>query len=155
MTGARHTIATPTTAPGAIGVVSIVADDMDALLSAEVPDRAVRGFLMMNLAGGPAGLSWRPNLALLERSMDEITGFPELGHGIAWHGPALFLHGMDSQYAVPDHHAKVHRLFPHARFHAVPGAGHWVQSEQPALFVEALTRFIAAHRPTGHNVWAI
>jgi pimeloyl-ACP methyl ester carboxylesterase len=36
------------------------------------------------------------------------------------------------------------RWFPHSRRVTIKGAGHWVHSEKPEVFVEVLRRFLDA-----------
>lgn len=128
----------------AIGLASLQRRaQVDALLSVEIPDRVLRGFLMMNLETAGGALNWRPNLPVLEENMLSIGGFPDMGH-THWLGPSLFVYGGNSEYGVPDHHAKVTGLFPNARFQAIPGAGHWVHAEQPGPFLDAVSSFLDA-----------
>lgn len=117
--------------------------DVDAALASHIPDERVRAFLLQNLDGEPGHYRWRPNLAVLGASMPEILGFPD-GDDIApYAGPALFLSGAQSDYVLPEHHARIQSLFPAARFEVVDGAGHWVHADQPARFGDALHRFLA------------
>jgi pimeloyl-ACP methyl ester carboxylesterase len=41
-----------------------------------------------------------------------------------------------------DHAAAMERYFPGVRRVTIKGAGHWVHSEQPAVFVDVLRRFV-------------
>ncbi|MFM8787836.1 MAG: alpha/beta fold hydrolase, partial [Bacteroidota bacterium] len=35
--------------------------------------------------------------------------------------------------------------FPHAEFHAVPGAGHWVHADAPDILLSILLQFLDQH----------
>jgi pimeloyl-ACP methyl ester carboxylesterase len=41
-----------------------------------------------------------------------------------------------------EHHAAMDRMFPRNRRVTVKGAGHWVHSERPEVFLEVLRQFI-------------
>ncbi|GAB1290263.1 Protein ABHD11 [Apodemus speciosus] len=44
--------------------------------------------------------------------------------------------------ARPSHHSEIRRLFPQAQFQTVPDAGHWVHSDKPQDFMDAVTGFL-------------
>ena len=112
----------------------------DAALAAAIPNAMVRRFLLTNLQRGPAGYGWRIPLAILAEQLPVIETFPRIDGSYA--GPALFLHGADSDYVRPEHEPKIHRLFPQARIEALPDAGHWLHVEQPEAFAARLRRFL-------------
>ena len=47
-----------------------------------------------------------------------------------------------SDYVSDDHAGEMDRRFPRNRRVLVKGAGHWVHSEQPDVFLEVLRRFL-------------
>ena len=88
------------------------------------------------LAGQPRGAgrgSW-PRSAAGRRS--------QLADATPYDGPVLWVAGADSGYIRPEHDEAMERLFPRHRRVSVKGAGHWVHSQQPEVFVEVLRRFI-------------
>ena len=115
----------------------------EALLDA-VPSPMVRGFLLQSLRREGETWSWRLNLELLARDLDQITGWPEdrLSGTAAYGGPVLWVGGERSSYVKDDYVAAMDRWFPRNRRVTVKGAGHWVHSEQPEVFVEVLRRFL-------------
>lgn len=116
--------------------------DAQARLASSIPSEKLRGYLLTNLLpreGG--GWRWRINLPVLARSMPEILGFPD-AQGRQFPGPALFLYGARSDYLGADVLSVVRALFPLARLRAVPGAGHWVYSDQPDAFLAAVRSFL-------------
>jgi pimeloyl-ACP methyl ester carboxylesterase len=121
--------------------------DADAALRDAVPSSMVRGFLLQSLrreAAPSEGWHWLLNLELLGRDLDAITDWPDLGDVAPYEGPVLWVGGADSRYVAPEHVAAMDRLFPLNRRVTVKGAGHWVHSEQPEVFLEVLRRFVDA-----------
>jgi esterase len=139
-------------------ITAMRAIDLDTLVSrgqAEealreaVPDPTVRGFLLQSLRReGPAdpggGWRWLLNLEVLGRDLDAITDWPDaaLAGTPAYDGPVLWVGGADSAYVGPAYVEAMDRWFPRNRRVTVKGAGHWVHSEQPEIFVEVLRRFL-------------
>lgn len=118
--------------------------EVEAALCDTIPDRAVRGFLVLNLTSGPGGLAWMVNLDALARHIDTILGFPAVPPECRFDKPALFLVGGRSDYVRPEHHAEIERLFPAATIEAIADAGHWVHADAPGAFVESVRRFLTA-----------
>ncbi len=116
--------------------------DADAVLADEIHSERVRGFLLQNLARSADGWTWRANLDVLARDVEALAAFPDVG--LPYDGPTLFLAGGDSDYVTDDSREERTRLFPHARLVRLKGVGHWVHSEAPELFVEAVDRFLRA-----------
>ncbi|WP_091945936.1 alpha/beta fold hydrolase [Trujillonella endophytica] len=121
-------------------------DEADAALREAVPSRMVRSFLLQSLVrdgvGADAGWRWRLNLDLLGRDLEELRGFPDPPPGATFDGPVLWLAGANSHYVLPEDRARMDELFPRTRLVKVKGAGHWVHSEQPEIFLETLRRFL-------------
>ena len=104
----------------------------------------MRSFLLQNLRRTDDGWHWQVNLDLLGESMDGLTGWPAERLGEAsYDGPVLWVGGADSDYIDDAHAGEMDRRFPRNRRVLVKGAGHWVHSEQPEVFVEVLRRFLA------------
>jgi len=119
--------------------------EVEAHLSESISDPRIRAFLMQNLDSTPDGFRWRPNLDLIERSQDDIMGFPDFPPGTAYHGPTLFISGALSDYVTPEYHAPTRALFPQAEFCQIADAGHWLHADQAQAFVAELRRFLGAH----------
>ena len=121
--------------------------DAERMLEPAVPDPVVRSFLLQNLrrdAAAPSGWSWQVNLDVLERDLPVITAWPEaeLAGVAAYQGPVLWVAGGRSGYVRPEYEPAMDRWFPRNRRVTVKGAGHWVHSERPEVFVEVLRRFL-------------
>lgn len=118
--------------------------DADAALADAVPNPVVRSFLLQNLRRDGEGWAWQPNLQVLGRDLARIGGWPSDGlAGTApYGGPVLWMAGQRSEYVHDDYVAAMDRWFPRNRRVTVKGAGHWVHSEQPEVFLEVLRRFL-------------
>jgi pimeloyl-ACP methyl ester carboxylesterase len=118
--------------------------EADAALRDAVPSPTVRGFLLQSLRREHDHWRWLLNIELLGRDLDTITGWPEdrLSDTPPYDGPVLWVGGAESDYVHPDYVAAMDHWFPRNRRVTVKGAGHWVHSEQPEVFVEVLRRFV-------------
>lgn len=116
----------------------------DELLSAQIPDPGVRGFLLQNLRRDGQEWRWQMNLDVLGESLGELADWPEeeLADATPYSGPVLWVAGEMSDYVRQEYDAAMERWFPRKRQVTVKGAGHWVHSEQPAVFIEVLRRFL-------------
>lgn len=112
--------------------------DADAALADAIAERETRAFLLQSL--DVRNKAWNLNLDVLERDMDQITGFPDVSG--RYDGPAFFLSGGSSDYVGPEHRARIKTLFPQAKQARIPGAGHWLHAEKPREFEAALRAFL-------------
>ena len=126
-------------------------DEADAALREAVPSRMVRSFLLQSLVregmGADGGWRWRLNLELLGRDLEELRGFPDPPPGATFDAPVLWIAGANSHYVLPQDRERMDALFPRTRLVRIKGAGHWVHSEQPEVFLETLRRFLDAVEP--------
>jgi esterase len=140
----------------------------EALRDLGIRNHDVRQFALTNLVrtGNPEQeLSWRVNTGALARSLPQIMGLPEwmqpseasytglerpiaTGDGTrnesrnVYHGPSLFIRGSRSNYVRDSHWPVIQRLFPNASLVTIQGAGHWLQSEKPADFIQTVNAFL-------------
>lgn len=118
--------------------------EADAALAAAIADPAERAFLVQNLRfDADSAPAWRLNLAAIEPAVPAISAFPDPPAGARYDGKVLVVAGERSGYVRAEHHGTVLRLFPHAAFVVVPGAGHWVHAEAPEPFLRAVEPFLA------------
>ena len=120
----------------------------DERLAEAVPDAALRGFLLQNLAPSDGRYVWRLNLAAIAAAQETLWDFPHLPSPAAFDGPTLLIGGGASDYIRPEHMPTVERYFPNAQLVRIPGAGHWVHAERPDAFLAAVEDFLDR---TGHN----
>ena len=116
--------------------------DADTALAEAVPSGTVRSFLLQNLRRDGDGWSWQPNLEVLRRDLGALGAWE--APDATYEGPVLWVAGADSHYVTDDYAPAMERLFPRVRRVTIKGAGHWVHSEQPAVFTEVLRRFVDA-----------
>ena len=117
--------------------------EIDQALAASIPEPAMRAFLMQNLESRDGAMRWQPNLPVLLRAMDTLTGFPEDVRPGVFEGPARCLRGARSDYVGEAGLAALRRLFPAATVASVADAGHWPHAERPEEFGVLLGRALA------------
>jgi esterase len=117
--------------------------EAEAALAQDIPDAAVRAFLMQNLVASDGGLRWRINLHALDAGMNDIAGFPDFPPGTAYRGPTLVVRGERSDYVDEAGRAAFARFFPGYRLVTIPGATHWVHADAPDAFLDAVVPFLA------------
>lgn len=124
--------------------------DADGALTEAVPSRTVRDFLLQNLRREGDAWRWQVDLEGLGSGLRRISGWPaEHLEPAVYEGPVLWVAGAESAYVQPEHAEAMTRWFPHHRRLVVKGAGHWVHSQKPEVFVEVVRRFAAGPGRTG------
>ncbi len=116
--------------------------DADEALSVAVPHPTIRSFLLQNLRRDDQTWRWQLNLRLLGDALGELGGWPDQAG--TFDKPVLWIAGATSDYVLDDYAPAMERLFPRVRRVTIKGAGHWVHSEQPEVFLEVLRRFVDA-----------
>lgn len=105
------------------------------------PDAAVRQFLLKNIEpvqGG--GYKLKINVDALLTHYEEIIG--ELHFSGVFGGRTMFMHGEKSGYLKEADKPFIMNHFPNAQFVEVPGAGHWVHADNPAVFIKIMQHFL-------------
>ena len=114
----------------------------DTLFSTYEPNVGVRQFLLKNLYRSDTGaFAWRFNLPVLTELQANVGS--EIPHLRQITEPTLFIRGAGSGYLKDEDWEGIQAMFPNAELVTIPKSGHWVHAEQPRLFVEALTSFLA------------
>jgi esterase len=116
-------------------------EQADQQLSAWISDQGVRQYLLQNLVKQEHGWTWRFNLPVLQNALPSLSGFPDMGRSV-YPGDVLFIHGEHSDYVTDKALGVINRHFPHHRQRVMHGAGHWLYSEQPDLFTQAVRHFL-------------
>jgi pimeloyl-ACP methyl ester carboxylesterase len=87
--------------------------------------------------------AWRYDLAGGDESVRDWVDFTPLWDDVAEIGvPTLLVLGGNSVYVLPDDVDEFRRRLPTVRVESVAGAGHAVQSDQPAALVALLNEFV-------------
>lgn len=109
-----------------------------------VPDPDIRSFLLQNLRrepGSAGGWRWQVNLELLGAQLATMGDWTDPDAG-PYPGPVLWLAGAQSTYVRPDHAPAMRALFPRVQLVTIKGAGHWLHSDQPEVFLAVVRRFL-------------
>ncbi|AGT09828.1 alpha/beta fold hydrolase [Paracoccus aminophilus] len=117
--------------------------EADRRLSARIETPGVRAFLLQSLDLKSDPPQWKMNLPALRAEMDKITGWPDDLAPAAFGGPVLVLAGAESDYCAGPAVAAITQYFPQAEIEFIPGAGHWLHAEAPAIVSERLAAFLA------------
>lgn len=119
----------------------------DQQLAKTINELSLRQFLVTNVMEVTPGVyKWRVNLDVIaENFSNNIARFPELVPSLknkVFDGQTLFIAGGKSDYVKREDEDKIKKLFPKVDIKYVEGAGHWVQSEKPAEFLQLACQFI-------------
>lgn len=116
--------------------------EADAQLADQVPDPAVRGFLLQNLRRKAGNWAWTCNLDLLGDNLHNIGGWPPIegtfGQTVYW------IAGGGSPYVQPEHEEPMRALFPKVMSVTIKNAAHWVHADEPATFIATVRHFLQA-----------
>jgi len=113
---------------------------IDAALRGQIPDDAVRAFLLKNLRrDGHGGYAWKVNIESIHRNYTHLSGSLE-ADGL-FEGPALFVRGDASDYVADEDRELIISFFPDAEIATIDDAGHWVHADRPREFAEAVLEF--------------
>ncbi|SFC50903.1 Pimeloyl-ACP methyl ester carboxylesterase [Flexibacter flexilis DSM 6793] len=116
-------------------------NDAEAAMATAIKEADVRQFLLKNLYRNENGqFAWRVNLPLITQKIEEIGVTQTSPTPVQI--PALFVRGALSKYIKDADLALIQNLFPNSELKTIEGAGHWVQAEKPAEFVQAVQPFL-------------
>lgn len=114
--------------------------EADERLSADIPDPALRTFLLTNLDRRDGGFSWRIYLDALIKGGPNIAGFPlpDLRNSL----PSLFVRGGKSPYVEESDFEVIRSLFPEAEIETFIEADHWLHAREPEAFAVRVRNFL-------------
>jgi pimeloyl-ACP methyl ester carboxylesterase len=117
-------------------------EQLDAELAKSVGDVEVRQFLLKNVGrDAHGGFRWKSNIRGLWENYERLTVAVNSEKPCAQ--PALFIRGEKSDFVLAADNNLILRLFPHAEFCTIAGAGHWVHADQPEAVFAAVMKFLA------------
>jgi len=115
--------------------------DADKLLRTSIPEAGVRAFLLKSLIrDDDKALCWQFDLNGINSSYAAMREMPTMAKAIAI--PTLFIKGSKSDYIREADTDLINRHFSKAILKEIPGAGHWVHAEKPAVFSRLCTEFL-------------
>ncbi|KAJ5705289.1 hypothetical protein N7536_000978 [Penicillium majusculum] len=106
----------------------------------------IRQFLLTNLIRSEEDntLKFRVPLSIIGGSLDHMADFPfEESDNLHYDGPTLFVRGTRSKYVSDDTVPAIKKFFPNAQIVDVE-AGHWLISENPEAFRQAVVKFLGS-----------
>ncbi|UXP33696.1 alpha/beta fold hydrolase [Reichenbachiella agarivorans] len=128
------------------GLSAVPIDTIDSRQEAEdvlinyVPDLGTRTFLMKNLNRSSDGFSWKMNLPVLIKNIENVG--EALSYQIPIETETLFIRGGNSNYIQDEEWHEIEEIFPHAKLETIADAGHWLHAEQPEEFYTKVMNFI-------------
>jgi pimeloyl-ACP methyl ester carboxylesterase len=120
--------------------------EIESVLITRISSEKVRDLILKNLKREPDNsFSWKLNAPALFNNLDrmlegigsddtastEITGFP-----------VFFLKGEFSDYLPEKDFTNIRKLFPAAEFIVIPGAGHWIHSDNPGMVKKCILKLL-------------
>ena len=110
-------------------------------LALYIDDIGTRQFLLKNLYWKTdTELAIRFNLSVLNDKAEEVGKEIIASQPVTI--PALFIAGEKSNYLHEEDNQLIKKLFPNSEIISIPGAGHWIHADQPALLMEAVLQFL-------------
>lgn len=108
--------------------------ELDAALSAYLPSKTLRAFLLKNVKRNSDGFSWKINLPGLIRIYPEllVAFHPPLPIDI----PTCFIRGEASGYIQEEDIDLIEERFSNVEFLTIPNAGHWIHADAPEATIE-------------------
>jgi len=121
-------------------------EEIDRALAPKIGSDRIRSFLLKNIRrDSKGGFSWRINLPALRDNLPKILDGPGSNVVAGGHGakiPALFIAGERSDYIQAGDMSLIRGYFPLAQLVTIPGAGHWLHAEKPALLLKNVQYFL-------------
>ena len=117
--------------------------EIDYFLTQKLKDSTLRQFLIKNIHRDKEGnFEWKINVPVLSHALVAITSdinsdwFADRRPILNY--PVTFIRGLNSDYISDQDFTCIKDIYPEARLIDIPGAGHWLHSEQPEKFLEAV-----------------
>jgi len=113
----------------------------EAALAPDIPDLALRRFLLKNLGRDAGGrFLWKINLRSVVKNYRHLRAPIERPDPFT--KPALFIRGGKSDYINPQDEPLIRELFPQSKIQTLPSASHWVHADQPEEFMRLVLGFL-------------
>jgi esterase len=115
-------------------------NEVDDALKIVMPNKAVRQFLLMNLASNGEQLCWRINLQGLYDNYSQLLAAVCEDETIMI--PSCFIRGGQSDYVGYKDVDLIRTCFSYAEVESIKQAGHWVHADAPQQFLTKITEFL-------------
>jgi pimeloyl-ACP methyl ester carboxylesterase len=121
--------------------------EIEIELAKTIHDLPTRQFIMKNIdRNKDYSFTWKLNVDAISRSLPAMMGSIYLDKILndkqLTQFPVLFIKGAHSGYISSDQITLIMKYFPGAQINTIPEAKHWVQAEQPEMFMKALNDFL-------------
>lgn len=115
----------------------------DILIQNIIPNTDIRLFLLTNLTRNTDGIyRWRANMTAIRKHYSEILKKPQPRfENTCFDKPSCFIRGTNSDYINDNDISDISTLFGQTELISIENAGHWVHAQQPAVFLDYVTRF--------------
>lgn len=97
--------------------------------------------LYKNLRKTPGGFEWKINAYVLKNCLQELSTWPIPAGQTVFPNPVLFMKGENSAYLQTPDLKIIKSYFPQAQLVSLPGASHWLHTDQPLLLSRLLSQF--------------
>jgi esterase len=115
--------------------------EIENALAPEIPDLALRRFLLKNLGrDATGGFFWRINLRGISENYSQVRVL--VSAAAPFPKPVLFIRGGKSKYINPEDEPGMRELFPQLELQTIAEAGHWVHGDQPDEFLRLILKFL-------------
>ena len=113
--------------------------EVDSALAVKLPDKAVRQFLLMNLAVSGQQLTWQINLQALADNYVHLLEAVCQKDKVSI--PSYFIKGGRSDYIQKNDEDEIRTIFSNVVIDTIDSAGHWVHAESPQEFMTKAIHF--------------
>mgnify|MGYP001813466707 CR=1 FL=1 len=113
--------------------------EADEILSSHIHSSSVRQFLLKNLSREGDGFSWKMNLEVIEKEIENVGEAIMVSSQVEQ--PALFLKGGKSDYITFDDEKEIFNMFSKVDVKTCPEAGHWIHAETPDCLMDHMLKF--------------
>lgn len=115
--------------------------EVDDYLAKTIEDARIRLFVMKNLYWTERKtLSWRLNLKAIIENIDAI--FEGISSQQSFNKPSFFIRGQKSDYVRDEDFDLIKKQFTNSELKTIPNAGHWVQADEPEVFMREIKKFL-------------
>ncbi len=106
----------------------------ERLMAEDIPEKAVRLFLLKSLVSGDSGYRWQLDLEGIRAGYPDITDWPYRDE--RYEGPVAVIAGGASTYVADDDRSLFSRHFPDVSYETIQEAGHWLHVEEKERFLQ-------------------